>query len=133
MFNVLQAALSLIPPVSVAWHKTTGRTRNDIGQWVPTYASPVNLRVSFQPIEKAKYEALGLDLNKHYWVLYGSNPITAVERDTAGDLIDYNGSRYQAEDAIDWYAYNGWRGVVFVDVGATPIPPEPEEPEQPEE
>lgn len=123
MFNVLQAALSLIPPVTVTWSQATGRTQNAIGQWVTAYAAPVELRVSFQPIEKAKYEALGLDLNKHYFVLYGSNPITAVERDTAGDLVDYNGRRYQAEDAIDWYAYNGWRGVVFVDVGATPMPP----------
>lgn len=126
MFNLLNAALTLIPPVSVVWHKTTGRTRNAVGQWLTEYAEPVNLRVSFQPLEKAKYEALGLDLNKHYWVLYGSNPITAVERDTAGDLIDYNGRRCQAEDNVDWFDYNGWKGVIFVEIGPTPVEPEPE-------
>ncbi|UNY40215.1 hypothetical protein KLEP174_gp12 [Pseudomonas phage vB_PcuM_ KLEP17-4] len=124
MFNLLNAALTLIPSVGVMWSRTTGRTRNAVGQWVTQYAEPVALQVSFQPLEKAKYEALGLDLNKHYWVLYGSNPITAVERDTAGDLIDYNGRRCQAEDNIDWFDYNGWKGVIFVEIGQTPTNPE---------
>lgn len=120
MFNLLQAAMSIIPPVSVVWHKTTGRTQNDLGQWVTAYAEPATLRCSFQPVEKAKYEALGLDLNKHYFVLYGSESLASVERNTAGDLVDYQGKRYQAEDQIDWFAYNGWKGVLFFEIGDTP-------------
>lgn len=120
MFNLLNAAHSLIPPVTVSWRKANGRTQNALGQWVTSYDAPVNLKCSFQPVEKAKYEALGLDMNKHYFVLYGSKELTAVERDTAGDTVDYQGRRYQFEDAVDWYAYNGWKGIVCVDVGPAP-------------
>ena len=59
MFNLLNAALTLIPPVTVSWRKATGRTQNALGQWVTAYANPVPLVCSFQPVEKAKYEALG--------------------------------------------------------------------------
>lgn len=122
MFNLLNAAHKIIPSVIVSWRRATGRTQNAIGQWITSYAAPISLKCSFQPIEKAKYEALGLDMNKHYFVLYGSNELTAVERGTGGDVIDFLGKRYQAEDAIDWYYYNGWKGIVFVEIGDTPAP-----------
>lgn len=125
MFNLLNAALTLIPPVTVMWSKATGRTQNAMGQWITAYDAPVPLTCSFQPIEKAKYEALGLDMNKHYFVLYGSNDLTAVDRDTSGDVIDFRGKRYQSEDAIEWYYYNGWKGMVFVEIGPSPAGVEP--------
>lgn len=118
MFNLLNAALSLIPPVTVSWRKAISRVQNAKGQWVTTYADPEDLVCSFQPIDKAKYEGMGLDLNKHYFVLYGSDDLIAVERQQSGDTVDYQGRRYQFEDVADWYAYNGWRGVVCVDIGA---------------
>lgn len=130
MFNLLNAALSLIPPVTVVWRRATGRTQNALGQWVTAYDNPVDLTCSFQPIEKAKYEALGLDMNKHYYVLYGSAALVAVERGTSGDIVDYGGKRYQFEDSIDWFAYNGWKGIVCVEIGDTPAPPPP--PPEPE-
>lgn len=120
MFNLLNVALMLIPPVTVSWRKATGRVQNALGQWVTAYADPVALTCSFQPLEKAKYEVLGLDLNKHYFVLYGSKDLIAVERETSGDTVDYEGRRYQFEDAVDWFAYNGWKGIVCVDIGASP-------------
>ena len=131
MINLLAAALTLIPPVSVQWYKATGRTRNALGNWIVTYAAPVTLRGSFQPLEKAKYEALGLDMNKHYFVLYASADLIAVERGTSGDYIVHQGTKYQFEDVADWLYYNGWRGVVCVDIGPYVAPPETEsEPEE---
>lgn len=134
MFNLLNAALTLIPPVTVQWSRATGRTQNAIGQWVTAYAVALPLTGSFQPLEKAKYEALGLDMNKHYFVLYGSKDLTAVERGESGDIIDFDGKRYQFEDAVDWFYYNGWKGIVCVEIGNTPPPPPPLPPiEEPEE
>lgn len=118
MFNLLNAAHMLIPSVTVQWRRATGRTQNALGQWVTEYADPVSLSCSFQPVDRSKYEYMGLDLNKRYFVLYGSDVLIAVERGTSGDTVDYQDRRYQAEDATDWYAYNGWKGIVFVDIGA---------------
>lgn len=123
MFNLLNAAHSLIPSVVVAWRKAVGRTQNAKGQWITEYAPAVSLRCSFQPVSKAKYELMGLDMNKHYFVLYGSADLLAVERDTSGDTVDYQGRRFQMEDDVDWFAYNGWRGVVCVDIGPVPLTP----------
>jgi hypothetical protein len=118
MMNLLQAALSVIPPSTVIWIRATGRTQNALGQWVTTYAAPVDLRGSFQPLEKAKYEALGLDMNKHYRVFYVSQPVAPVDRGTSGDRLIHDGRLYQVEDEADWYSYNGWLGLVCVDIGA---------------
>ena len=117
--NLLNVALSIIPKVKIQWAKTTGRTQNALGQWITEYAEPVALWCSFQPIEKAKYEQMGLDMNKHYFVLYGSQDLTAVERGTAGDVFIHNGLKYQAEDAVDWFSYNGWKAIVVVEIGAS--------------
>ena len=120
MFNLLNAAMGLIPPVQLTWRKSAGRTQNALGQWVTSYATPVQIKGSFQPLEKAKYELLGLDLNKQYYTLYASEALIAVERGTSGDVIDYQGKRYQIEDAVDWADYNGWKGVLCVEIGNTP-------------
>lgn len=121
--NLLNAAHKLIPPVTVFWRRAISRTHNPRGQWITEYAPAVPLRCSFQPIERAKYEYMGLDLNKHYFVLYGSADLLTVERDISGDTVDYQGRRYQFEDAVDWFAYNGWRGIVCVDIGPVPVAP----------
>ena len=117
---MLNAAMGLIPPVQLTWRKSAGRTQNALGQWVTSYAAPVQITGSFQPLEKAKYEMLGLDLNKHYYTLYSSEALIAVERGTSGDVIDYQGKRYQIEYAADWSDYNGWKGVLCVEIGNTP-------------
>jgi len=122
MINLLNAALTIIPPVTVLWNRATYRQLNDLGQWVTHYngsdIQPIPIQGSFQPLEKAKYEQLGLDLNKHYFVFYSSNDLLAVERDYSGDTLIFQGRKYQMEDTTDWYFYNGWRGVTCVDIGA---------------
>lgn len=116
--NLLGLALSIIPPVTVGWVPAVGRELNAIGQWVTTYADdPTTLSGSFQPLEKAKYEALGLDMNKHYFVFYVSAEVKGVERDRSGDILIHNQTRYQVEDVVDWYFYDGWLGLVCVDIG----------------
>lgn len=117
MFNLLDAALTLIPGSSLQWIRETGRTTNDLGQWVTTYAQPISIDGSFQPLDQSKYEALGLDLNKHYYVLYGSHDLLAVDRDRSGGIIVHNGRRYHIDSNINWFDYNGWKAVICVDIG----------------
>lgn len=117
--NLLNMAMGLIATQPVTWIRSTGRTQNALGQWVTAYAEPVVIRASFQPLDGAKYETLGLDLEKRYFVLYTSAAVKSIERDESPDLVQFSGRRYQCEaDAGDWLAIDGWRGVLCIDVGA---------------
>ena len=127
MFNLLNAALSIIPPVTVDWRRDAGRTQNAVGQWVTSYTKMGDIEGSFQPIERSKYEALGLDMNQHYYVLYASQDLRAVERGTSGDIIVHKGKAYQAEDPADWLSYNGWRGLLVVEIQDVDIMTGPDE------
>ena len=127
MFNLLNAALSIIPPVTVDWRRDAGRTQNAIGQWVTSYTLMGDITGSFQPVERSKYEALGLDMNQHYYVLYASQDLRAVERGSSGDIIIHDGKAYQAEDAADWLSYNGWRGLLVVEIQDATIMSGPDE------
>lgn len=115
--NVLGMCLSLIAPQAVKWYRSIGRIQNDLGEWVASYDTPVVLRGSFQPIDKAKYEALGLDLTQHYAVFYVSKRIKQVERQSSGDLLEYCGRKYQTLDGANWMEQDGWIGIMCVDVG----------------
>lgn len=119
--NLLGLALTVIAPQGVEWHKFAARTQNDKGDWVHSYEPPVALFGSWQPLDQAKYQQLGLDLAKKYFVLYVSAAVDGVERSKGGDLLVRNGRKYQVEDAAnDWLDIDGWRGVLCIDIGPTP-------------
>lgn len=114
--NLLSMALGVIraqAPQLIAW---TGRTKGPTGVFVDTYADPVDIAGSFQPINRAAYQQLGLDLSRNYSVLYTSTPIRCVQPDAAGDLVTYGGKTHKAESEMDWQAQDGWRSYTFVEV-----------------
>jgi hypothetical protein len=116
--NLLGLALTVIAPQGVEWHKFASRTQNGRGDWINNYETPVALWGSWQPLDQAKYQQLGLDLAKKYFVLYVSAGVDGVERAKAGDLIIRGGRKYQVEDAAnDWLDIDGWRGVMCIDIG----------------
>lgn len=116
--NLLGLALTLIAPQGVEWSRATGRTENDLGQWVTTYDAPVALWGSWQPLAAAKYTELGLDLAKRYFVFYVSASVASIERAQSPDVLVRDGRRHVVEDSdSDWLTIDGWRGVLCVDVG----------------
>lgn len=115
--NLLAQALTVIAPTQCLHWATTGRTLNSIGQWIVTYAEPVNIWASVQAVPRKVYRELGLDFQKSYVQFYSVTLITDLTRDTAGDLLEWNGRRYQLESKNDWKAIDGWAGVVGVDIG----------------
>lgn len=119
MFNLLAAAMTMIPPVTLQWAQVQGRTQNAMGQWVTAYKPLQTIIGSWQPVDASKYEALGLDLSKSHFTLFTQAAITQVERDRPTDQILYLGRRYNVErDMGDWLSYDGWRYVMCIDVGA---------------
>lgn len=110
--NLLAQALTVIFPQTVVYTAYLSRTQNSVGQWVNTYATPVNIRGSFQPLDKSLYQAFGLDLQKSYFRFYTLNDLLDVHRDFSNDLIAYNGQTYQCESNTEWFAQDKWKGVL---------------------
>lgn len=118
--NILGMALTVIQPQTVIWLQESGRTQNAVGQWVTQYATPQAVRGSWQPVDKAKYEQLGLDMAKKYFAFFASVRMTPVERMQAGDIIEFDGSQHHIEYEADWFVQDGWRGVLCVQIGVVP-------------
>ena len=116
--NLLNLALTVIARQSVTYYKMIGRALNNVGQDVTTYEPPVVVTGSFQPVPRKLYQQYGLDLQKNYYTFYVSANFLDVARDVSGDQIAFNGIRFQCESNNDWYAIDGWKGVLCVEIGA---------------
>lgn len=114
--NLLQKALKLIPPVSFQYEKFIGETINTMGIKVPTYAEPVTIKGSVQSPENSLYEQLGLSLEKNYRIFYGSAEIKGNEAQSQPDRFIYDGKRYETVKNADWFNYDGWCGVLAVEI-----------------
>jgi len=110
--NLLASALTVIFPQTIIYTQYLSRVINTVGQWVNTYAAPVNIRGSFQPLAKNLYQAYGLDLQKSYFNFYTLNDLIDVHRDFSNDQIEYDGHVYQCESNTEWYAQDKWKGVL---------------------
>ncbi|XAI95259.1 hypothetical protein [Leptolyngbya phage Lbo-JY16] len=111
--NILNMAFGLIASQPAVWYQATGRAQNAVGQFITTYAEPVVIRGSMQPMDRARYEALGLDMDKDYWSFHTAHPIDGVDRGKAPDVIEYNGNRYQITKQADWDV-DGWRWLILI-------------------
>jgi hypothetical protein len=116
--NLLNMCLTLIHKQTVQYYQFVSRETNSVGQDITTYASPIILVGSFQPVPRKLYELYGLDLQKDYSTFYTSNNLLDITRDVSGDQIAYIGRRYQVESDNDWFSQDGWKGVLCVDLGA---------------
>lgn len=110
--NLLNIALTVIAPQAVTYYQYVSRAVNDVGQDITVYAPPVVLRGSLQPVPRQLYEAYGLDLQKSYYTFYTLSNLLDVGRDVSGDQISFNNTRFQCESANDWFAIDGWKGVL---------------------
>lgn len=120
--NLLATALSIIAQQSVVLHKFVSRETNEYGLDVATYADPVSVMGSMQPIARNLYDQYGLDLSKNYYTFYTKYDVSDVRRDTSGDQVTFNGRRYQVLSSLDWAAVDGWRGLLMVELGPEPVP-----------
>lgn len=118
--NLLVRAVGVIGDTGpVAYFKYAGRAFNDRGIYLTSYLAPATINgTHVQAVDRAKYEAMGLDFNKTYTVWYVPNlNAIDIERDTSGDVIEYAGRRSQLEGVTDWFVQNGWKSFLCVDIG----------------
>lgn len=116
--NLLNIALGVIQAQSGHWVRFLGNTINDRGQDIPSYADPVEIVGSFQPVDARIIKELGLSTEKQYRNLYTSNPIAGLKRGTSPDLAIFYGRKYQTVGETDWFQQDGRVAVLLVDVGA---------------
>ena len=116
--NLLNMAFTLIAKQMVMYYQYGSRSSNAVGQDITIYLDPVEMFGSFQAVPRRLYEFYGLDLQKNYSTFYTSNDILDITRNVSGDQMTYNGRRYQVESNNDWYAQDGWKGVLVVDIGS---------------
>lgn len=117
--NLLNMALSVIAKQTIIYRKFSARVLNDVGQDISSYDAPVSIVGSFQPVPQNLYEQYGLDLQKSYFNFYSSNDIIDVARDVSGDQIEFDNKLYQCESGNEWFALDGWKGVLCVFVRNT--------------
>lgn len=115
--NLLNRAFSVIPTQEYTYHKFSNRTTNEYGIDEVTYLSATNYSGSLQPVPRSKYEYMGLDYQKRYFMLYTTNEILDIDRDVSGDQFDFAGKRYQCISIeSNWHDVDGWCGVLSVEI-----------------
>jgi hypothetical protein len=108
--NILGCALQLIASEEVQYFADAGRVKQANGVYLTNYAAPVPIDMcSVQAVDRAKYTTLGLDLQKTYITWYvPALAITTVARAKSGDVIEWDGGRYQLNGGIDWTGQDNW-------------------------
>jgi hypothetical protein len=114
--NLLNMALSIIPKQAFQYYANTGRTIQPNGQYLATYAAPLPLSGSVQPVPRELYERYGLDLIKNYFTFFVSQNVMDITRNFSGDAFVYNGNYFQCEQKTDWFSYNGWDAILAIQV-----------------
>lgn len=117
--NLLAMALGLIASETVEYFGAASRAKQVNGTYLTTYAPSVTVEeCSVQAIDRTKYQAMGLDFQKTYITWYVPNQaFTTVKRGTSGDVIEWNGGRYQLSNGIDWTGQDDWGSAVCVLIG----------------
>ena len=115
LFNIASGAIGgALGQDTISYKKFISNTTNYVGMLVPSYEDAVEISGSFQVVSSSLYAQRGLDINRHYRILYTSTEITEIDTNTSSDRILFNGDTYQALDKEDWYSFNGWNGVLCV-------------------
>ena len=115
--NVLKMAQRVIKKQNFTYNKFVSRTKNDIGQYVPTFMSyPISGNI--QPVNQNIYQQMGLDFQKTYVIFHVSEvDIGDVNRDTSGDEIIYNEHIYQGLSKLqDWYTQRGFMTLLGIQI-----------------
>lgn len=113
-FNLLNTALSIIPPVSFSYMKWLGKETNELGIEVPRYGEPINVVGHSQPTNNYMYSTLGLDLDKNYRSFWIPNDVVSMDEQKNPDKIVYSGETWIVIKTNAWFDYDGWTEVVAV-------------------
>lgn len=113
--NLLSMAARVIAMQTLQHRAFVSRAENAAGDTVSTFAAPVAIQGSVQPINKRLYQELGLNLTKNYVMLYTSANVSPTTRDREGDLVSFNGKTWQCESDQSWACIDGFTKMLCVE------------------
>jgi hypothetical protein len=114
--NLLAMALGVIGQQSVQWSRYIGMTTTTAGVERPTWADPVTISGSLQPVDTSLLQQLGLDWTRNYVTFFAPAEFREIERDQSSDRITYGGRTYQVVSKTAWWQQDGWEKVICVEV-----------------
>lgn len=115
--NLLRMALTMVARQGLTYYKFASRALNNLGQDVTTYQPGITIQGSWQPVPRNLYMQHGLDFQKDYYTFYTAHDLLDLDRDVTADQVAFEGQLFQVESANDWYALDGWKGVLCVHIG----------------
>ena len=114
--NLLMQALSLISAQSFQYIAFQSRLTNSIGYDVNTYAAPITIQGSIQPVPRSLYDQYGLQIQKNYIWVYTPNAVVDIDRDRSSDKVIFNSNTYQILSDTLWYPLDGWTAAIAIQV-----------------
>lgn len=114
--NLLALAMGPIARQTLQHQAFISRTANAAGDYESVFAPAVDITGSFQAVNRATYQLLGLNLQKKYANLYTQADVKTTDRDREGDLVAFGAETYQCESDQDWRGVDGWRKILCVKV-----------------
>ena len=116
MFDLLNKAVAIIPPVEIKYRKFTSGTVNSFGIVPTLYGSAVTTSGSVQPLDNALYERYGLQLSKNAREVYiPANVDGMAQISIGGDILLFEGKSWSIVSEENWHPYDGWKTLIVVE------------------
>lgn len=112
--NILNMAMQLTGAQSFTYYPYIDRAKNDIGNYVARFGTPVQICGQIQAVPRSIYTLYGLDFQKDYITVYISQDAFDVARDITGDQFVFANNKYQCLSNVPWYDMNGWVSILAV-------------------
>lgn len=127
--NILDIALSIIPPTVVKIRKNLGTKVNKYGQMEATYGDWIDVYGIVQPGAEVNEHTEGIDFSKKkvsIWLRGVALDGTHIQ--WAPDQIQYVGRIFNVDSVTDWFPYDNYRQcecseVINLDVSQRRLPP----------
>lgn len=115
--NILDIALSIIPPTLVQARKSLGTKINRYGQSEAAYTEWVEVYGIVQPGSERNEHIEGMDYSKKYVSIWlRGYTLDGTHLDWSPDQIRYMGRIFNVIDVDDWYSYDNFRKCECVEV-----------------
>ena len=113
--NLLSIALRVQGNQPVRYERFAGRVADAAGRLVDSYFPPVAvMQCSLQPVPRTRYEVLGLPMTQDHYTWFVPRKVVGLERDSAGDVIEWQGKRMKLGMTTDWHGADGWMAIICV-------------------
>ena len=120
MVNLLELVLPVVGNVvdseqsEFDYRCLEGEEINELGVKVATYGPWAHCKGSVQPVQRSRYEALGLDWAKNYISIWGSIVLTDLSTAKQPSQILWQGSLWNVTALTEWNPHNGWMNCTAV-------------------